>query len=143
MSTLRETLLVALQAALANATDAKDRVYRTRRLPEVQDGLPCIVILPEREETDASQRGHYLTHRFAFRVSVYARGEIADQAADTVCAQVHAAIMADESLGDVAMRTGPTATDWRFSDDDQDAVQVDMLYEATYTTRRASLTERP
>jgi hypothetical protein len=41
------------------------------------------------------------------------------------------------------MRTGPAATDWRFSDDDQDAVQVDMLYEVVYTTRRASLTERP
>jgi hypothetical protein len=76
-------------------------------------------------------------------VSVYARGEIADQAADALCADVHAAIMADETLGGYAMRTGPAATDWRFSDDDQDAVQVDMLYEVVYTTRRASLTERP
>ena len=143
MSTLRETALAALQTALTNATDAKDRVYRTRRLPDVQDAWPCLVILPEREETDAGQRGQYLTHRLAVRVSVYARGAIADQAADDVCAQVHAAIMGDETVGNVAMRTGPSATDWRFSDDDQDAVQVDMIYEITYTTRRASLTERP
>jgi hypothetical protein len=143
MTTLRESMLVALQAALTDATDAKDRVYRTRRLPAVQDAWPCIVIVPEREETEAGQRGHYLTHKLGVRVSVYARGDIADQAADALCADIHALIMADETLGGSAMRTGPAATDWRFSDDDQDAVQVDMLYEVVYTTRRASLTERP
>lgn len=143
MATLRDQMLDAIQAALLDATDAKDRVYRTRRVTTVKDSEPAILVLPYKEDTDHEQRGTYTTRRFEARISVFARGEVADQAADLVCADAHAAIMADETLGGLALRCAPLETTWRFSDDDMDAVEVDCRYMITYTTRRASLTTRP
>jgi hypothetical protein len=143
MSSLREQMLAAAQAALIGATDADDRVYRSRRDIRVQDERSAIVLVPVSEECDPGQKGIHQTHRLLIRFTVYARGPVPDQAADAICAQLHLALMADETLGGVAVRTGPVSTQWRFSDDDQDAVQVDALYEAIYSTRRASLTDRP
>lgn len=142
-ATVRERIIGAIAAALAGVTPAGAAVYRSHRLVREQDAQPAIVVVPVRESVPDGQRGHHLTHLFTVRVSVYARGDVADQAADETCAAVHAALMADETCGGHALRLAPGDTDWIFEDGDIDAVRVDLHYEALYTTRRASLTERP
>lgn len=143
MSSLREQILADLADTLADATDAQDRVYRTRRLALVQDERPAILILPESEEVDGTRPGLYTLRTLSVTVNVYARGEIADQAADDLCVQVYAAVMADETRGGVAMRTAPGGTSWRFSNDDMDAVEVSQSFQIIYNARRTDLDQRP
>jgi hypothetical protein len=147
VSSIREQALAAILTALTGATDAGVRVYRRHVLPPDGSPWPSIAIKPVREECDAAQRGHYTTHRLAVLITVYGRTESIqdvppDQAADAVCAAVHAALMADETLGGLVMRTSLTATDWSF-DEDPFAGMVGCTYELMYSTRRESLTERP
>jgi hypothetical protein len=143
MSSLREQILADLADTLTDATDAQDRVYRTRRLALVQDERPAILVMPESEDVDGSRPGMYSVRTLSVSVLVYARGEIADQAADDLCVQVHALLMADESRGGTAMRTVPGGTSWRFSNDDMDAVEVSTTYQIVYNARRESLDQRP
>jgi hypothetical protein len=143
MASLREDILDHFADTLTGATPAGTRVYRSHRLLREQDVPPAILIVPVRETLNEGQRGHYSGRALLVRVSVYARGTIADQAADATCIAVHAALMADETCDDNAIRLSPGETEWIFEDADTDAIRVDMHYEAYYTSRRASLTERP
>ena len=93
MST-RDSILAAFQTTLSAL--AGGRVYRSRL--EQLPALPAIVIEPDREDAEESMLG-VMDATLDVQISLYARGDTPDNAADALLASVHTAISANLSLG--------------------------------------------
>jgi hypothetical protein len=92
----REAILAAVKAQLVAANIANGRVYRGRReqIPDV----PSIEI--ERVSGNSSEIAlGAMDHDMKFSVAVVAKGDTPDTAADATLLAVHAALIADRSLG--------------------------------------------
>lgn len=140
MASLREQILTNFAAVVDGATTAG--VHRAGHLLREQSESPAIAIAPAGESVD-NARGLYVTHVLTIRLAIYARGAIPDQAADATAVNVHAALMADETLSGLAMRMSLEATSWSFDPDDVDAVRLEALYQVIYNARRSALDHRP
>lgn len=128
MST-RETVLAAIAAQLSGV--AGGRVYRSRR--EQIDALPAVVIEPVSAEATEVVLGA-VDHELTVAVAVLANGETPDGAADATLVDVHAALVADRSLG---LGNGVTllpgfSTDWDF--EAFDFVRAENRYRVVYAT---------
>lgn len=120
MST-RETILNAIQVALSGV--AGGRVYRSRK--EQIQTLPAVVIRPESEEDTGEELGVTDT-LLNVAVTIYARGDIPDQAADATLSAVYAALIANPTLGltsDVQIMPGRIVS-WQIEDVDDAAVTL-------------------
>lgn len=125
----REIILAAIETALSGV--AGGRVYRSRR--EQIPLLPAVLIEPETADAD-EQVLTRLDHELMISVSALDKGDTPDTAADITLDAIHAAIMADPSLGlgsEVQVRQG-FKTEWNFSD--YDYVKATNRYTITYQT---------
>lgn len=115
MST-RETILAAIATTLAGV--ASGRVYRSRR--EAIETLPAVVIEPRSEEADENALG-VLDRTLHVGISVYAKGDTPDNAADATLSAVWAALAAAPQLGqgtDVQIDMAHQSVEWDFEDYD-------------------------
>lgn len=123
----RETVLAALQTTLSGLCSG--RVYRSRK--EQLPGIPAIVIRPETEDDPGEMLGAY-DATLSVAISVYAQGDIPDQAADAVIDAVLAALKANVTLGlgsDVQVKPGHRI-EWNFEtyDDVEAVLRIDIAY---------------
>lgn len=95
MST-RDTILDAVTAALIAANVAGGQVFRTRR--EQITTLPAVEVTQAGMQSAENVLGRH-DHALIVLVAVLAKGDTPDSAADPVLVAVHAALMADLSLG--------------------------------------------
>lgn len=128
MST-RETILAAFATQLASV--ASGRVYRSRR--EQIPTLPAVLILPRGGRSVEFVLG-VMDNELTVSVGVLAKGDTPDTAADATLLAVHAALIADRSLGlgnDVQL-----LPDFEYDPDfeDYDYCQAPHLYRVTYRT---------
>lgn len=133
MST-RETLLNALLVTLSGV--AGGRVYRSRK--EQLPTLPAVVIRPESEEDTGEAIGVTDT-LLNVAITVYARGDIPDQAADATLSDVYAALIANPTLGltsDVQIMPGRVVS-WAVEDVDDAAVTLTIRIH--YRTAQGSM----
>jgi hypothetical protein len=144
MNTWREHILLAVVSTLTTAAVASGHIYRTRVEALARDELPAVVIKPGAEKMDNAVKGVVFRH-FEFRVEVHARasgGNAADSIADPVCAAVHLALMADQTLGgSIARLVELKMAEPEFADGDDTAVMVSLIYEAIYVTRTGDNTQ--
>jgi hypothetical protein len=68
------------------------------------------------------------------RVAVIVRGDIPDQLADPVIAAAHSAIMADLTLGGIAIDVQPGETEFTMQDADQPVGVIFSIYIVRYRT---------
>ncbi len=118
---LRENILAALQVALSGI--AGGRVYRSRK--EQLPTLPAIVISPE-SEIDSGEALGVTDTELQVGITIYARGDIPDQAADSTLAAAYAAIIASSDLGlgsNVQIMPGREVT-WAIDDYDDSSVTL-------------------
>lgn len=126
----RENVLQAIVAALTTVTPS---VYRSRVVALTRGELPAVVVTPESEDTEQLARA--LTSRqLTIKVAIHARGDIPDQAVDTLAGNLHAALLADDTLGGKCARIVESGTSWEFSDADGTALEMTISYTATYST---------
>ncbi len=128
MST-RDNILAAFQTTLSAL--ASGRVYRSRL--EQLPALPAIVIEPDREDAEESMLG-VMDATLDVQISLYARGDTPDNAADALLSSVHSAISADLSLGlgsDVQVMPRRRVS-WDF--DRYDEARVVVGYTVAYRT---------
>jgi hypothetical protein len=133
MST-RETILAALQVALASV--AGGRVYRARK--EQLPTLPAVIIRPESEEDTGEALGVTDT-TINVSFDVYARGDIPDQAADATLSAVYAALIPNPTLGlgsDVQIMPGRIVT-WDV--DDYDDSRTTLMMRIQYRTAQGAM----
>ncbi len=96
MSSVRESILVAIAGKLVTANVADGRVYRTRR--EQIETLPAVEVELGGANAEELARGA-MDHRMTVEVRALAKGDTPDTAADPVLLAAHAALMADLTLG--------------------------------------------
>lgn len=135
MATKQEQILAAVATTLAATAGATGRVYRSRQEAFSRSESPAVVIEPGPDNsTPEPVSTCKIDWTFTLVVAVYARGEVPDRTADPVVESIHSLLMADRSLGGLAMDLWPTYRDPQFDKADLAAVWVVLSYRVRYRT---------
>ena len=139
MATLRETLLATLATTLSNAGIA--RVSRSRVVALQRGDLPAVIVSPSGEDVQpyTLTSPMRILRSLNVKIEVHARGAIPDQAADSTAAAVHAALLADPTLGGRAISIDEAGTEFDLEDADQPAAMLVMNYRIDYTSSVSNL----
>lgn len=139
MATRRETILAAIRSALTNTTGVGTRIYRSRVEPMARNESPAIVIEPVNDQAEQNTSLPTLDWSLTVRVAVIVRGSIPDQQADPIVEDMHSKLMADLTLGGVAMDIRPVGVNFELVEADQPAGVISCDYLIRYRTANANL----
>jgi hypothetical protein len=139
MTTKRETILAAVRTALTGTTGVSTRIYRSRVEPMARAESPAIVIEPVNDTAQQNTSLPTLDWSLTVRVSVIVRGNIPDQLADPIVEDLHAKLMADLTLGGVAIDVQPQAVAFEIVEADQPAGVISCEYLIRYRTSVTNL----
>jgi hypothetical protein len=102
MASKRERIVQAIMNKLATVSGVGGRIYRSQADPNTRDLCPFVAVqwTNEQSSPDVVQLlGRILT----VEVSIYTRGDQPDSLADDIAVSAHQLIMADPSLGGLAI----------------------------------------
>jgi len=139
MATKREQILAAIATALASTTGVSGRVYRSRVTAVQRAESPAIVVEPISDTPTQNTSLPTLDWRMRVRVSVIVRGDVPDQLADPVIESMHTKMVADLTLGGLAIDVQPDEVSFTLVDADQPAGVIFNDYIVQYRTSVASL----
>jgi diphthamide biosynthesis methyltransferase len=134
MATKRELILEAIKTALTSSATLGATVYRSRVTPLARGESPAVIVEPVRNDVEQNTCLPTLDHSMQVRVAVIVRGDIPDQLADPVIAAAHSAIMADLTLGGIAIDVQPGETEFTMQDADQPVGVIFSIYIVRYRT---------
>jgi hypothetical protein len=135
MATKREQILAAVATTLAGTTGVSTRIYRSRQEAFARNEAPAIVIEPGNDTAAPEPVSTCkIDWTFTLVVAVYARGTIPDQSADATIQSLHSKLLADRSLGGLAMDIWPQAVDPQFDKGDLAAAWIVCTYTVRYRT---------
>jgi hypothetical protein len=137
MSTKREQVLAAIRTALTGTTGVGTRIYRSRVEPLARQESPAIVIEPVSDNAEQNTALPTLDWSLTVRIAVIVRGNVPDQLADPIVADMHSKIMADLTLGGVAIDVQPQSVGFELVEADQPAGVIACDYLVRY---RSSVT---
>ena len=141
MTTKRESILAAVKTALANTTGVGTRIYRSRVDPLSRGESPAIIIEPIGDTPEQNTSLPTLDWTLRIRVVVIERSDIPDQAADDTIESMHSKLMADLTLGGLAIDIQPAQTSFQLLEADQPAGVIFCEYEIRYRSQVADLTQ--
>jgi hypothetical protein len=130
MTSRREQILSAIATALATTDGVSGRVFRSRVEAFSRNEAPAIIIEPgpDRAQTYSICK---LDWTLDVLVVVHTRGQIPDQLADPILVDAHDKLMADRTLGGLAIDIVPT-----LSDPQRDKADLTSLWQVnTYQVR--------
>jgi hypothetical protein len=139
MTTKRETILAAVRTALTGTTGVSTRIYRNRVEPLSRAESPAIVVEPVTDLCQQNTSLPTLDWTLRIRVVVISRSTIADQAADPTIESLHAKLMADLTLGGLAIDVQPAQVSFDFVEADVPAAVISCEYDIRYRTSVSSL----
>jgi hypothetical protein len=139
MTTRREQILSAITTALAGTTGVGSRIYRSRVEAFSRGESPAISLEPINDTPATNTSLPTLDWSLTVRIAVIVRGAIPDQLADPIVESLHSLVMADLSLGGLAMDIIPASVDWQLIEADQPAGVVLCDYLIRYRTSVGSL----
>jgi hypothetical protein len=137
MTTRRETILAAVRTALTGTTGVSTRIYRSRVEPLARAESPAIVVEPIEDVAQQNTSLPTLDWSLTVRIAVVVRANIPDQAADPIVESLHSKLMADLTLGGLAMDIQPLRVEFQIVEADQPAGVVTCDYLVRY---RSSVT---
>ena len=140
MTTRREQILSAIATALVGTTGVGSRIYRSRVEAFSRGESPAISLEPINDTPATNTSLPTLDWSLTVRFAVIVRGAIPDQLADPVVQSLHSKVMADPSLGGLAMDIIPSSVDWQLIEADQPAGVVLCDYVIRYRTSLTDLT---
>lgn len=100
--------------------------------------MPALIVTPDGEDPGEDVSG-ITEKRLTVLVSVYVRGAVPDQLADGIVESVHSKLMAEPTLGGLAMDISEGGTNWDMDEADQTAAIVSMRFVVWYRHARANL----
>jgi hypothetical protein len=139
MTTKRETILAAVRTALTGTTGVGSRIYRSRVEPMARAESPAIVVEPVSDTAQQNTSLPTLDWSLTIRVAVIVRGAIPDQIADPVVESLHAKLMADLTLGGVAIDVQPQSVNFEMVEADQPAGVISCDFLIRYRTSVTNL----
>jgi hypothetical protein len=135
--TKREQILAAIRTALTGTTGVAARIYRSRVEPMARQESPAIVVEPIEDVAQQNTSLPTLDWSLTVRIAVVVRANIPDQAADPIVESLHSKLMADLTLGGLAMDIQPQRVEFQTVEADQPAGVVMCDYLVRY---RSSVT---
>ncbi len=135
--TKREQILAAIRTALTGTTGVSTRIYRSRVEPMARQESPAIVVEPLEDTAQQNTSLPTLDWSLTVRVAVVVRANVPDQAADPIVESLHSKLMADLTLGGLAMDIQPLRVEFQTVEADQPAGVVMCDYLVRY---RSSVT---
>lgn len=141
MTSKREQVLAAIYTALQGTTGVGSRIYRSRVEPMARNETPAIVVEPAIINYQQNTSLPKLDSTLRVRVVVIVRATVPDQAADPVIVDLHSRIMADLTLGGVAIDVQPVQTTFNIVEADQPAGVISCEYDVLYRTEVGDLTQ--
>ena len=139
MASKRETILVAVRAALTGTTGVGNRIYRSRVEPISRAESPAIVVEPLSDNASQKTALPTLDWSMTVRVTVIVRGAIPDQIADPIVESLHGRLMADLTLGGYAIDIQPIGVTFNFAEADGAAGEIQCDYRVIYRTSVTNL----
>jgi hypothetical protein len=137
--TKREQILAAIRTTLTGTTGVGTRIYRSRVEPMARAESPAIVIEPVGDSAQQNTSLPTLDWSLTVRVAVIVRGAVPDQQADPIVEDMHSKLMADLTLGDIAIDIQPQSVTFEMVDADQPAGVISCEYLVRYRTSMANL----
>jgi len=140
MTTRREQILSQIATTLASTAGVSGRVHRSRVTAAARAETPMIVIEPVNDVAQQSTSLPKLDWTMRVRVVVITRSTTPYTDADPVIESLHSLLMADLTLGGLAIDIQPVITNFDFFDADQPAGVFPNEYDVKYRTQVADLT---
>ena len=140
MATKRERILAAVKTALTGTAGVGTRIYRSRVDPLSRGESPALIIEPVSDTPEQNTSLPTLDWTLRIRVVVIERSNVPDQAADDTIEDMHSKLMADLTLGGLAIDIQPAQTSFELLEADQPAGVIFCEYEVRY---RSQVADRP
>lgn len=139
MTSRREQILSYAAAALAGTTLVGSRIYRSRVDAFSREEAPAIVVEPgiDRAVEFSSCK---LDWTLELIIAVYTRGQVPDQLADPIIVDVNSRLMADRSMGGLAIDILPAMVDPQRDKADLTSLWTVLTYKVRYRTDQQDLT---
>ena len=139
MASKRELILAALKTTLAGTTGVGTRIYRSRPEPTSRGESPAIVVEWTNDQPDIRGTTGHIDWTLRIRVVVISRGKIPDNLADATVESLHSKLLADPTVGGLAIDIRPAATTFELIEADQPAGLIMCEFEVDYRTTYGSL----
>lgn len=137
--TKREAILSAIRAQLAGTVGVGNRIWRTRVEPVSREESPAIVVEPIKDDPALATHLATIDWTLLVRCTVIVRGVVPDQQADPIIASLHSKLMADPTLGGLAIDIFPAPTAFLFTEADGAAGEIRCDYRVIYRTSLTNL----
>lgn len=139
MTTIRESIIAGVRTALTGTTGVSSRIYRSRVEPLARAESPAIVVEPVSDQANTDVSFCKTDWTLTVRIAVIVRGAIPDQQADSIVQDLHAKVMADQTIGGYAMSIEPRGVQFDMVEADQPAGVISCDYLIRYRTAVANL----
>ena len=124
----------ALFAALSGTTGVGTRIYRSRVEPVARAESPALVLEAVNDVVEQNTCLPTLDHLLTVRVVVIVRAAIPDQASDPIVQSLHSNIVADLTLGGLAIDVQPGPTEFPLEQADTPVGVIYCTYRIQYRT---------
>lgn len=140
MSSRREQILAKIATTLAGTVGVSTRIYRSRVEAFQRNEAPALVIEPG-IDTSAPEPVSTCKIDWTLQVliAVHTRGGIPDQTADPTIVSIHSKLMADRTLGGLAMDCWPVSIEPQFDKADMTSNWTVLTYQVRYRTSISSI----
>lgn len=138
MASIREQILTKIVSVL-DAGNIGAPVDRSRTEAVSRGQSPRVIVLPG-SDIARQVTVPYLDWALSVHVVVYVRGAEPDRLADPIITAAHAALMADETLGGLAMTILPASVHFELADSDATVCVATCEYRIQYRTSQQDLT---
>lgn len=139
MATKREQILAQIATTLADTAGVGGRVYRSRVTAVARAESPAIIIEPVTNTVQQITSLPKLDHTLRVRIVVVVRSTTPDNEADSVIESMHSLLMADLTVGGLAIDIQPSLTNFDYLDADQPAGVYSNEYNIVYRTSVSDL----
>lgn len=139
MTTKRESILSAVQAALVGTTGVGTRIYRSRVEPLARAESSALIVEPINDIPTQNTSLPTLDHVLNLRVVVIVRATIPDQVADPTIESLHAKLMADLTLGGLCIDVQPGPTEFTLEQADVPVGVIFCNFRVLYRTSVSDL----
>jgi hypothetical protein len=136
--TRRELILSRIKTNLDAITGAT--VYRSRVEPLSRSEVPAVIVEPVNDSPVGTNFYDKLDWTMRVRVTTFVRAATPDDTSDVYSQQVHALLMADQTLNGYALDLLPDRTDFAMYEADIPVGMITQDFLVRYRTSRTNLT---
>ena len=136
--TRRELILGRIKTNLDAITGAT--VYRSRVEPLSRSEVPAVIVEPVNDSPVGTNFYDKLDWTMRVRITTFVRAATPDYTSDTYSQQVHALLMADQTLNGYALDLLPDRTDFAMYEADIPVGMITQDFLVRYRTSRTNLT---